>query len=219
MKKKLLARVGVLLALLLCLTGCGQPKRYPAPRIEADAAAVLTLYAFNGEAERVFGLMNLGHAFVSVKNLSARPLTLAGYTLEPDSEVSIGTWGMDAHWGIWYNAESVYLTLGRYKGRVSLTQGLSAQDIDTLTAYLRANDTWTFFRNCSYFALDLWNLTAAPDERIDLGGLITPSKVHKRLSATDGSQVERPIPVFGRTGYAPDGTPASFTEFALRDKA
>lgn len=205
----------VLLVLFgLSLAGCAE-KTYVSPKLTGDEPAQVTLYAFDASSEKVFGLINLGHAFVTIKNTSDAPLTIGAYTLPQGEEVSIGTWGMNAHWGIWYNVESTYMTIGRYKGRVSLTQGIGTEELGSINTYLLQSDTWTPFKNCSYFAVDLWNLVSDESERLDLGGLITPERVANRIRRTESYKTDRMVDSFGRVGYRDAGT-AQLAPFELR---
>lgn len=218
MNSGLFRKIAVVFAAVLCavsMTACGQKSFAAAKKIDAPTAE-LTIYAFDGESEKVWGLLNLGHAFVSVKNVTAAPLIVGGYSVAAGDEVSIGTWGMNAHWGIWYNVESTYMTLGRYDGRVSMTQQISAGEVDIINAYLKVSDKWTPFKNCSYFAMDLWNSVADKDESVDLGGLVTPSRVAQRIAATEGYSENRPITDFGGVGYYLDES-GEFFPFELRE--
>lgn len=215
MKKVLSAAIALLSVFLLF--GCGQKTRFKVPSTPPDTVLELTLYAFDGKSERVPLLINLGHAFITVKNVTDNNQQIGAYTLRPNEECSIGTWGMNAHWGIWYNVESTYLTLSRYEGRVSVTQGITDSDVSLLNEYIKNNDTWTPFKNCSYFAVDLWNLASDADEFFDLGGLITPDRVTKRIKNTDGYATNRNISEFDAVGYL-SSEKSKFTEFVLREE-
>lgn len=215
--KKFICVVCCLALCLGVLGGCGGKKRYAAPIIADGSILEFTIYAFDSKSESKFALMNLGHGFVSVKNVTKSPITVGGFVLGQDKEVSIGTWGQNAHWGIWYNLESTYLTLGRYKGITSLTQGVSTLGLDNLNAYLLANDTWTPLRNCSYFALDMWNTLAAADDVMDLGWLVTPAEVSDRIRQTDGYKTDRPIINFDKVGYAKNSDATAFSAFTIKE--
>lgn len=214
MKKLFCIAISLTLSLTF-LFGCGK-KTFDAPPNSTDSALELTIYGFDAESEKVFGLVNLGHAFLSIKNVSSAPLTVGGFVLPADNEVSIGTWGQNAHWGIWYNLESTYMAVNRYDGRVSLTQGINLLQLDSINAYLLANDKWTPFKNCSYFAVDVWNTVSDSGTGFDFGGLVTPSRVSKRIRATNGFLINRIIKNFGSIGFSNSGLSSDFQAFEFK---
>lgn len=222
--KKFLCTILIIVILCTLFVGCSPTdKTYKNAPPKDNAVAVITLYTFNGDSERVPGLMNLGHAFITISNISNTALTIGSFTLDPNSEVSVGAWGIDAHWGIWYNVESTYMSIGRYDGRISVSQQIDANDIDVLNDYIAKNDTWTPFKNCSASALTMWNIVSHTDAFIDLTGLITPARIYSLIIANDGYEVNRIMPNFGMVGYgkAPDNNKKNpnkeFKQFYLRE--
>ncbi len=188
----------IVFLLLLCLTLCFASCSAPAPveRTVSEpetAVAQLTLYAFDGVSERVFGIPNLGHAFVAIKNTSALTLNFFGYNLEPDKEVTVGTWGQSAHWGIWINIEAEYMRIGRYKGIVSLSRGITPATLDKISIHMNGADYWTPTTNCSAFALALWNIDAE-NNNIGIKGLVTPGKLTAQIKQFESFKTERPVP-------------------------
>ena len=122
-------------ALIPLLTSCNQTQSEYIFNLEKEnSIGTLTLYAFNGDSERVPGTINLGHAFISVENTSEETIKVGAMTLEANEQTSVGGWGQTAHFGIWYNIESTYMTIGRYKGILSLTTQITKDDLNNLNS-------------------------------------------------------------------------------------
>lgn len=182
--------------------GC-QPRSAQATPIPEDADLVITVYAYEPDNEPNYGLLYLGHAFLSFENRSGAPVTIGALTLEDNETCSLGTWSMTHHFGIWYNVESNYIaSAGRYGGRVSLSKEMPLDTLEAVNAYLSAHDAWSLFTNCSRFATEIFNL--AGGDKIELGGLATPTKLAKRIRAYDTHETDRPIENYGKVGYKND---------------
>lgn len=194
----------------LTLFGCSSG---PLPVADKNTPVVgkISLVAFNGDSERVPGTVNLGHAFVVVENTSEKDISVGLYGLEPGEEVSIGSWSMSAHFGIWYNIETCYMDLyDRYEGRKSLTVDITEGDVTALGEYLADNDSWSLFRNCSYLALSLYNIACPESEKIDLKGTITPGRLYSYMGSTDKAMTDTEFADYGEIGYFEDGEFISF---------
>lgn len=151
----------------------------------------VSLFSFNGDSEREVGTVNLGHAYISVKNTSSSNITVGYFTLEPNKSVTVGSWIQTCHNGMLYNIEKVYMELGRYQGRISLTTDITLTDLQPLSEYILKNDRWTFSKNCSYHATKMFNTVANDSDKVDLKtSLITPSKLYKYINAINSSKKE-----------------------------
>ena len=213
MFKKILS----IFALIPLLTSCNQTQsEYNFTLEKENSIGTLTLYAFNGDSERVPGTINLGHAFISVENTSEETIKVGAMTLEANEQTSVGGWGQTAHFGIWYNIESTYMTIGRYEGILSLTSQITEDDLNNLNSYIKDHDQWSMFKNCSYMALDMYNIVANEDSKIEINGLITPGKIYNVLKKTDKNELERPIENFTKVGYSADYEMTNLVEFKLR---
>lgn len=202
----------VLLPLALALTSCGET--LPRVDLEGPAVGTITLFAFNGDSERVPGTMNLGHAFVGVTNLTEEAYRVGGYELQPQETVTIGSWSMSGHFGLWYNIENYYMNAkGRYEGRLSLDQSFATGALTAINEYLYAHDSWSLFRNCSYLALNLFNLCREEDERLEIGGTVTPGKIYDLL-VEEPAAVEDYLPALtGSIGWAEDDGKGDFIAY------
>lgn len=202
----------ILLCLTLGLCGCGQ-SRLTAPPFTGEAAAKLSVYAFDPENEKSYGLMYLGHAFLAFENVSGGDLTVGGLTLAPGETCTLGSWSMTAHFGIWYNVESAYIDrAGKYAGRVSLTKHVTAADLAAINDIVAGRDKWSLFSNCSQLALDIFN--AADGASISLKGLITPTRLSDAILRYDTAEIDRPVGRYGKIGFVGKG---GFEEYAYQE--
>jgi len=202
MRKLKIVTLILITAVLLSLTGCSSkliPARAPAQE-NTNTVGFLTLYAFDAREEQIFLVPNMGHSFVAIKNTTAAPVQIRDYTLMPDKEVTMGTYGHQAHFGIWYNLEACYLTDGRYKGIGSVTRALSTGDFELINEYVgegykQGKDYWSFDYNCSAFALAIWNYVSADgccnEDVINIKGTTTPAKLYKELTLFEGFELNR----------------------------
>lgn len=196
-------RFAVIFTLLfvMTLTACGQPPRVLKAQVTDESQAAVSVFAYEAGNEPSYGLLYLGHAFLSFENRSDAAFTIGAITLEPGQSMSLGNWGMTRHFGTWYNVESKYIdAAGKYAGRVSVTKSLPLETLDAINAYLKENDRWTPTTNCARFASDIFNL--AGGDAIVMGGLATPSRLADAIRAFDAFEIDRPITGYGKVGYA-----------------
>ena len=175
----------LLFVMILCvaLTSCTtvSAREISAP-LEADSYASITIYAYDSNARTLPLAINMGHSFIAIENKSASSFIVGNYEVAPGETVTIGTWGQSAHWGIWYNLETFYMANGYYNGIVSITRAITAQDITVISDFVLESDYWEFTRNCTDFAVQLWNKVAESD-KINLKALlIAPTNLKKKLS-------------------------------------
>ncbi len=209
--------VAVLMSLVMCLmtfTGCGEQRSITINEQE-DGVVELTIYAFNGDSERTFLCLNMGHAFVAVTNNSSESITIGALEVGAGESASIGTWGQSAHWGVWYNLESEYMSIDRYQGISSITQDITLSQVDMLTQYIQENDYWTFTKNCSYFAVNIWNFVSDECEKIIFDSVATPGGVVNILANSVGYEINKPIENYGSVGYAVGASTSDFIKFEM----
>jgi hypothetical protein len=204
--------------LALLTPGCagGGAKNKTLAEPAGAAAAVLRVYAYDGDSERVFLLPNLGHAFVSLSNTGDAAVELPGLRLLPGEEITIGTWGQRAHWGIWYNVEARYMSIGHYKGVISLAKPVTADGIAAMADYMRGNDRWTFGENCSKFAMSLWN-SAAGRDALAVDGVVTPNKLKRQIENYSAAETDRAVEPALPTGFLDED--GNFIQAVLQEEA
>lgn len=211
MNKQILA-----LMFLPLFASCGTKEILDFNLTKNNSVGTVTLYSFNGDSERVPGTINLGHAFISVKNTTSQLMKVGAFTLEPNEEVSVGGWGQTAHFGMWYNIESTYMKLGRYQGIISITTEFVTEDLIKLNEYIKTHDQWSLFKNCSYMALDMYNTVANEEDKISVGKLVTPGKLYDKLKNSVDSVFDRQITYFTKVGYSANYEMTELVEFELK---
>lgn len=191
MKKRLLEKILNLFSIILILvftsgiiSGCGAKNRKT--YVSEDAVAYLSIVAFDGAKESKYGLMNLGHAFVVVENITNDTMTIGNYELLPGKIVTIATWSIAEHYGVWYNVESNYSKyFDKYNGRVSVLRTLNSTEVESISKYIRSNDYWSIYKNCTYFTLHLWNMVATDDERLTVPLIYSTSHLVREIETFD----------------------------------
>lgn len=200
-------------SITLCF-GCGKEKEYKASVDDGDIIK-LTLFTYDGKGESHFGLMNLGHTFLSFENISDEDVTVGKMTLSPTSEIALGTWSVKSHFGVWYNLEGNYSKdYRKYDGRISVSIGVDKDDLEKINKYILDSDHWSVFKNCSYFALNLYNLVASDSESIDTPFIYTPSYIASKIKLFSSYETNKVIHCDDTFGYY-DGE--KFIEYSFRE--
>lgn len=182
-------------------SGCNKSNIKKYTTYSSNDIAVLSIYTFDGSGEGVFALPNLGHSFLTITSLNSS-FKICNYQLIENETICIGTWSILEHFGVWYNLESNYINFNnKYNGRISLSKGIDLKDIDTISSYIDKNDEWTPFKNCSCFAIGLWNSVAKPSENLDTYLIYTPSKLVKDLKSFTSYDINKTIKTQGEFGY------------------
>ena len=144
--------------------------------------------------------MNLGHAFVVIENNTSENLNIGKYTLKSGRAVTVGTWSIAEHFGIWYNVENNYIKYcNKYDGRVSLSKEINIEDLEKINSFISTHDRWGVFKNCGYFATNLWNEVAKDGEILNVG--FTPKSICNVIVNTQNFEKNKVIPVGGEMGY------------------
>ena len=132
-----------------------------------------------------------GHVWIYVENLTNKSLKVGAYTLGKKDGVSVGTFGPTRYdgYGIYYNVESYCQTEYGMSGYRSLTESVTASELETLSnGILSYRNSWGPFRNCVAFAAQMWNLIS--DRKIS--NLIFPAFTNIQLSLK-GCVVDAPV--------------------------
>lgn len=204
----------MLLILPLCIVGCGKDKDYIA-NIDADDKVKLTLFTYDGKGESHFGLMNLGHSFLSIENISDEDITVGKMLVGAGEEIALGTWSVKSHFGVWYNLEGNYTKdYRKYDGRISITIGLTLDDLNKVNEYIEDNDHWSVFKNCSYFALNLYNLVASDSEYIATPLIYTPSYIAGFIKKFDTYETNKVIHCKNNFGYYDE---SEYIEYSFKE--
>lgn len=217
MKKSLVA-ILLSICLALPLVGCGAVGGRTVHNPDDDVIARLSVFATDERGHVAPALAAAGHAYVCIENLSGVDMILGkGYVLPADNAVTIASWEMDAHSGIWYNIEPTYKARGWYDERKSVTRDVDEASLKRINAFLTNddNDYWTLFHNCVHFAVGLWNEAArGSGDDIDISGKLTPADLIAKMKEFDEFEVARPYESDLPTGYFAGN---AFKEFKLAE--
>ena len=172
------------LALLIILT-----LFLPTNILAKEKIAELTIFSDGSK-----GVFNSGsHAFISIKNISSSNMKIGLITVNPNMEITIGTWAnRRPHKGIWYNLEAYFIARDDvYDKRVSLTITIDHDEIDKINNFLNNYNTWTTMNNCSKFSTKIWNLVS--NDKLSAGFLATPKKLSDSIKSKDGFETKKAV--------------------------
>lgn len=212
--KKLTCFILIVLCFLFVpiLGGCSNNMQTKTTVFPENSIGNLTIFAQNNVKDSLPMLFNLGHSFLTFENTSGVPQKIASYTVLPNETICLGTWSISSHFGVWFNLEYNYHSIfNRYEGRVSVTKGITEQNLQTITEFIYLNDTWSPIKNCSYFAVNLWNKIAEDEEKLDTYWIYSPSKVMQNLKQFKNYEVNKPMQSNKVFGYFSNSTYVSFT--------
>ena len=178
------------------------PKKNYSATVDDGDVMKLSLFTYDGKGESHFGLMNLGHTFLSFENISSEDIVVGKMTVKAGETIAVGTWSVKSHFGIWYNLEGNYIDFNdKYNGRVSVTIGLSSKDMLKVNAFIETHDYWNPLRNCSYFALNLYNEVAETMESIPTPLIYTPTYIAGHIREFKSFDTNKAIDCANKFGY------------------
>lgn len=129
-----------------------------------EAIVEVGFHTSDGSADRKFLLLNLGHAFLSFRNLSDDDIVVGEYVLSPNEEITVGLWSILGKYGVWYNVESyLYNNLDRYQDLVSTTVEIDLSTLNKVNEYINSNPVWCIVYNCSSFVTEVLNIVTNSD--------------------------------------------------------
>ena len=176
-----------------------------AGRVGGASVAEIHIYAFAGDGGGLPLTPNMGHGFISVKNLSDHAFDIGGHEVREGEEISVGLWGQKASWSVWFNLEVYYFEKSLYSKVVSVKRELKSQgDVQVLSDYVRNAGRWTFSYNCSAFAHRAWN-TIAGEDAIKMTGRSTPRKLYREITRFKSYETERKIANDRSPGFVKGG--------------
>lgn len=149
MKKSLRLTLSLLLAVIVLLSTLS-------PVLAADAqrpVARMSIFSYTAHA------FDTGHSWLYFENISGESIVVGKYVLEPGAAVSVGIFKYtrkDGE-GVYYNVEAYCAEKYGASGRVSLTQTITAADLEKVSRQINSKNQWRFTYNCASFAADIWN--------------------------------------------------------------
>ena len=210
--KKYTIGIFLILIIIMSMLVCGCTNTVKRTTVIKDTdIALLSIFTFDGKKESTLGLMNLGHSFLSVENTSDSAIEIGNVTIDAGKTIAIGTWSIQAHFGVWYNVESNYIAdHNKYDGRLSVTTGIGLDDIEKITKFILSHDYWNPLQNCSYFALNLWNEVVEDSEKLDTMLIYSPGAIANQLRNFDTFEENRPIITDSKFHYFAGETPVYY---------
>lgn len=207
-----------LIAILIFSTiSCSKKETKVTNGISENDEMLITIYASNGSGEGGFLIKSFGHAFIAIKNVSKEDILLGNYNLKPEDEITFGAWGIDDHFGIWYDIEAQYQAYAsRYEGIISLTTGIDIDKLDIINKYINEHDEWTFFHNCTYFARTLWNEVVDENEKLAKTFLNQPKDLFGQLKRFEEKEFSRKMTVHEYAFWYDEG---EIKQYKLEEKA
>ena len=168
---------------------------------ESGAVGIMTIFSTN---EGSFTINDPGHAFVSFMNVSSSSIVIGGLTVQPNHEITLGTWQSQNHDGIFYNLDAYLINNQNVLiNRKSISGSVDLSSISSINTTIANNDTWNLFHNCTWFAIEMWNSFSSSSFSHYL--IDSPSGLWNAISSRTGSEtgraVENAIPV----GYCSGG--------------
>lgn len=207
----------LLLIIIICsatLFGCtnnvSQVRKTSFPN---NSVGNLSIYAHDKVSDdSLFLLFNLGHSFLTFENTSNQIINIGNYKVSPNETICFGTWSISSHFGVWYNLEYNYSAIhNRYDGRVSITKGVTANNIEEINKFIYSHNTWSPIKNCSYFALNLWNKVANENEMLKTYWIYSPAKVANQLREFEDFETNKSFITKTNFGYFSNTEYVSFT--------
>ena len=107
-----------------------------------------------------------GHLWVYIENTSDEPITVGLLEVAPGEGVSLATFGFTRSdgFGIYYNMETYRNDKYCDESCISISDELTAQELEKVTKKLLNSNQWNPIVNCVFFACSIWN--AAGDKYI-----------------------------------------------------
>lgn len=126
-----------------------------------------------------------GHAWLYFENTSKKTVTVGVYKLKPGDGISVGTFGYIRKEGpgVYYNLESYITNHQGTKGRVSLSQDITAAQLKKVSKKINQfKSKWNVAQNCTYFAEKVWNTVAT----VKLNTAATPLALRNAIRRKSG---------------------------------
>ena len=201
--KKYFLIIVILCGLLFC--SCDSYS-YGELSIDQSDVAILSIFSDDGSKDSSLLIRNYGHAFLSLTNISSSNFFVGGREVSPGETITIGLWNILEHFGVWFNVDGNYISeYNKYPNRVSLSIGITDDDINTINKVIDENDKWDIFFNCSAFAITCWNSVASSGEKINERFLLSPRYLTKEISKFEGVKYAKEVKTTNTINYYKEG--------------
>ncbi len=190
MKKKILviALIGALLAVSVYL--CADFNTYTDKAKTADleqSGIIFTITTFDGKAESQPFIKCYGHSWLSIENKTGAALQIKDYEIQDGEILTFSAWAITDNCGVVFNLEPSFIKqYQRYIGRESLSINIDSSKLQIIEDYIDSNNTWTPWKNCSRWSLELWNMVADDNCKLKEQTMIyTPKRLQKSINEFD----------------------------------
>lgn len=174
--------------------------------VKGNDVALLSIFSDDGKKDSSLFIKNYGHAFLSVTNISDNSFNIGGRMVDVGETITVGLWNILEHFGVWFNVDGNYISqYSKYSNRVSLTIGISNDDLNTLNDVIDDSDKWNVFFNCSAFAITCWNSVAGEGEKLNTRCIVSPSYLTKEISKFDEYEFNREVQTDNKIMYYKEG--------------
>ena len=184
-----------------------QPRSRTAP--DSPGGLVFTITAYDGESEDELFVNCMGHAWLALDNQTDHSVTLGEREIRPGEILTFSTWALSGHFGVVYNLEPRLIAEeGRYAGRTSLSVEIAEEQLPTLADAIRRHSAWSPLKNCSVWAVRLWNELVGGEYDLPVQTLVyTPGRLQKALWEFSVTETDRDFSRAGEIFILRDGVP------------
>lgn len=216
-KQKKFIAIALIFTFIFMFSSCGiTPNQYVLAEVKPTDIALISLFSHDGKGQTKFGILNMGHSFLAIKNISNKSIKIGEMNVSPNETITISTWSILDHFGIWYNVESNYIKFNdKYNGCISVTTGINSKDVSNINNFIEKNDYWNPFSNCTKFSLSIWNIVAEENEKIEKPFMYFPKYVYKEIQNFDHYEINQNITTDTYMGYFKNG---NYIKFSMEGK-
>lgn len=123
---------------------------------DGEIVATISVY---GHIRSIF---KSGHTWIYIENVSDHDIQVALCTIPPNEGISFGTFFLTRSdgGGLYYNIETHCGNKYGTQGCSSLTEGITAEQLEQVNEKLINSNSFGLINNCTRFTLSIWNSVA-----------------------------------------------------------
>lgn len=148
-----------------------------------DVAYTVSLVSCTNNSSISSSLNTSGHSFILIENETSLNFTLVNNELGPYDAMSLGTYGNTSPKGLWINRE-LYLLGGKElsNGVSVMSRTITFREKDNMEEDLLFYIGWEYTKNCSYYAVNVWNNLFSDDLSASQSfGIPTPTGLYNDM--------------------------------------
>ncbi len=149
-----------------------------------------------------------GHTWIYIENLTNHDLQVGAYTVKKGKGVSTGTYGyqiMDGK-GLYYNVEAWRYKNSDPESYIYLSKDLTQEQFDKVNNKISYSGKWSYFLNCGYYALGVWNCVPGQNVVYFIWPTLTQLQMLMKDNCSTGFQMIKPkkSDCFKQIGVGPE---------------